>query len=461
MLCAGLGLAPAAGAVEAGTDLWVDAASASCSDSFTRQQAGVPQSPWCSVARAAGAALAGDTVRILPGTYVGSVRPASSGTPTAPIRFVAPQGGVTIDAGGASAAVKLVAVTDIAFEGISVTGAAVQGVWASAAQRLLLADLLVSGNGGPGIQIKESSAVTVSRSRIRGNRGAGIFESTGSADGRYVDNEITGNGIDGQPYNGDGMQIGGTGALVAGNTVVGNGDPGPFEHGIYVAPSAQRVVVEANVVHANAGSNVKAAGSGGVVRYNRLEGGRLGLVLSDNATAVSAYYNLIFGGYQHAVFLTTDKGPARARLWNNTIVVTSRNAPTGDASAIFVKAAAELDLRNNVISYANADNLGSALYVLDSTQLQGFTSNNNWFSSAEPGGRPLVWNGARVTLTKWQRIGHDRQSITSSPPRLDADAHVLSTNLGSRRGQPVGLDRDYRGAPVLPGTNPDIGAYQG
>jgi hypothetical protein len=98
--------------------------------------------------------------------------------------------------------------------------------------------------------------------------------------------------------------------------------------------------------------------------------------------------------------------------------------------------------------------------VLDDAQLQGFTSNNNWFSTFEAAGRHLVWDGARVTLAKWQRLRQDQQSIASPPPGLDADAHVVPANLGRGKGQPVGLLRDYAGAPVPAGSNPDIGGYQ-
>ena len=455
-------VAPAAGGAGAGAEVWVDGSSPSCSDGFSRMQATSPLTPWCSVARAvaAGGAVAGDTVRVLPGTYAGEVRPATSGTPDAPLRITAPRGGVTLHGAAASAAVKLVGVTDIAIEGLTVTGAASQGVWAYNAQRVTLDGLVVEGNPGHGVQIRESSAVTVTRSRITGNGGAGIFETPGTTGGRYVSNEVRGNGINGDPYNGDGLQVGGTGTYVAGNTVVGNGDPGPYEHGIYLGPSASGAVVEGNVVSGNAGSNVKAAGSDGLVRYNRLEGGRLGLVVSDNPTPVTAYYNLIFGSYQHAVLVTTGTTPARARLWNNTIVVTSRSGSSGDGSAIFVKAAASLDLRNNVVAYASADNAGSALSVVDAKQLGGFTSNNNWFSSTDPEGRHLAWNGARLTLTKWKRNGQDGKSIASAPPALDGDGRVVSANLGRRKGQGLGLARDYAGTPVPSGVAPDVGAYQ-
>ena len=453
------GIGPDAGAAGAAT-LWVDGAHAACSDAFSREEASAESTPWCSVTRAAAAAGAGDTVRIRPGIYTGSVRPAASGSPTAPIRYVAPDGGVTIDAGGAGAAIKVVSVSDVSFEGIAITGATTQGVWVSGTQRVGLDRLSVRGNGGPGIQIRDSAAVTVSRSAIAGNGGAGIFETIGCSDGRYLSNEITANGINGAPYSGDGIQLGGVRAHVAGNTIAGNGDPGPYEHGIYAAASAGDYLIESNVLSGNAGSDVKAAGSGGVVRYNRLGGGRLGIVFSDNATPVLAYYNVISGRYQHAVFLTTGTTAAQAKLWNNTIVVTGRSSDSGDASAVFVNSAASVDLRNNVVAYTNRDGLGAAVYVRDATQTGVFTSDHNWFSTLDKKGRHLVWNGARVTLSWWKANGLDAHSLASTPPTFDSSMRILSKNLGRKRGQDLGLVRDYAGTPVPPGTAPDIGAYQ-
>jgi hypothetical protein len=442
-------------AAAAPAEHWVDRANASCSDAYSRDQATSALTPWCTVARAASAATAGDTVNIAPGTYTGSLRPVASGT-----RFRAPSGGVTIDGGGAAATIKLVSVTDVVIEGVTVTGAAVQGVWTSGAQRITLDRLTVQGNGGPGVQLKESSAVTVSNSVLTANRGAGIFETVGTSGGRYVANRIEGNGINGDPYSGDGIQLGGSGAYVASNTINGNGDPGPYEHGVYAGASARDYVLEGNTLRDNAGSNIKAAGGGGVVRYNRLEGGRLGMVFSDNPSPVLAYYNVIVGVYQHAVLVTTDVTAARVSLWNNTIVVTARNGSTGDPSAIFVKAATSLDLRNNIVSYANADKLGVAVYLLDATQVQSLTSNNNWFSTLDANSRHLVWNGTRVTLGQWRSNRVDDKSIASTPPQLDSAGRVTSSNLGRRQGQLLGLSRDLAGAPVPASGSPDIGAYQ-
>jgi hypothetical protein len=453
---------PETAGAEAGLHLWVDQTSSACSDAPDRLGASSAATPWCSLTRAFAVAEPGDTVHVRPGRYVGSVRAARSGRPDAPITFLAEGPGVVVDASGASAAVKLVSVSDIALVGLTVTGAALQGVWTDGSQRIAMHSLTVEHNQGHGVQIMASVSVSVSDSVIRANRGAGIVEGRGTSGGRYTDNQIVSNGVDDQPYNGDGIQLAGKGSYVGRNFIHGNGTPGPFEHGIYSGPASEGYVIEANVLSGNAGSNVKAAGSNGIIRYNLLDSGRLGLVVSDNAAPVLAYYNVIFGRYQHAVLVTRGETPAQARLWNNTIVVTGRQGSTGDASAIFVKEAGLLDLRNNLVSYLSADNLGRALYLLDASRVGTLVSDNNWFSTQDPGGRHLVRNGGRVTLKAWQKAtGRDANSIASSPPRFDPTGRVTSRNLGSRLGQPVGLTRDYAGTVLLAGVPPDIGAYQG
>src|SRR3954471_12824899 len=139
-----------------------------------------------------------------------------------------------------------------------------------------------------------------------------------------MDNTITGNGIGAGTYGGDGIQLGGTGALVAGNQITGNGDPGPYEHGIYTSAASSGWTIQLNRLADNGGANVKAAGTG-VVRRNRLTNGRYGIVLSDNPVAVTVEHNLIEGRAQHLVFLTAGTTAAKARLLANTVVQTGRS----------------------------------------------------------------------------------------------------------------------------------------
>jgi Right handed beta helix region len=450
------GPAGAAPASASHGSLWVDQAAPRCSDTLFPEHV-TRETPWCTLQRAVGAARPGDTVWVLPGRYRGMVRPTVSGSPSAPIRFVA-AGEVTIDAAGAAVALKVVGVDLLSFEGFTVTRASDQGVYVDRSNRVKLQGLSVAGNGAQGIQMR-ATASTVSESTISRNGLAGISELTGSAGNDYRGNTITDNGKDAAPYNGDGIQLNGVGATVTDNTIKGNGDPGIFEHGIYAGPQSSDYLIESNTLMRNAASDIKAAGAGGTVRYNRLEDARLGLVVSDNSRPVSVYYNLIVGRFQHAVLLTDGTHGARARLWDNTVVQTGRLTTSGDASAVFIVSATLADLRNNLMCYTSPDRLGVPLSVADTSHANVF-SNTNWFCGTDAHGRGMALNGVRTTLEKWRAAtGQDAQSLVTRPARFDHEFRVSSRNLGAGLGERLGLERDYAGV-RLSARSPDIGAYQ-
>ncbi|HEY4281369.1 MAG TPA: right-handed parallel beta-helix repeat-containing protein [Conexibacter sp.] len=450
----------AATAQAGAAELWVGQ-SAGCSDARTPAQAGSAATPWCTLTRAAAQARGGDTVHVGAGVYRETLRPLSSGTPSAPVTFAAAAPGVVIDANGAANGVKMIGVNDIVLDGLEVRGASGQGVWLDATARVTLAGLTVTGNAGAGVTVKASSQLVVDGSTISGNGGAGIMELAGTSGGRYTDDTISGNGIDGLPYNGDGIQLGGVNSLVARDTITGNGDPGPYEHGVYTGASSSGWTIEDNTIADNAAAGVKAAGGPGQVRFNRIEAGRYGIVLSDNPAVVTVEHNAISGAAQHLVFLTTGTTAARARLWSNTIDQTGRSADSGDASAVFVNAAAWLELRDNLICYSNPDSLGVALWVNDASRLSTLASDTNWFCGTDAKGRDFAWNGSRTTLDGWRAAARaDGRSVDSAPPVFAAGLIVTSADLGAGVGDNLGLATDLAGAPI-PASGPvDIGAYQ-
>lgn len=427
-------------------ELWVDGGNAACSDARGAAQVTAPATPWCTVSRAAREAGAGDTVRVRAGTYRETVRPVRSGTPAAPIRFVA-EAGAVLDAAGAATggaaapnAIKLIGVSDVAFDGFEVRGGTAQGIWVDGCARIALQRLRVVAGAGAGIQLKASADVRVEDSAIAGNGGAGIMELAGTRDGRYLRNVVTGNGRGGGAFNGDGIQLGGSGALIAGSTIAGNGDDGPYEHGVYSAPGSRDWTIESSELRGNGGANVKAAGGPGIVRANVLDGGRYGIVLSDNPAMVTVERNEVRGSAQHLVFLTAGASAARARLFSNTIVQAGRSTAAGDASAVFVNAAAALELRDNALAYANPDALGVALWVNDATRLAEFSSDGNTFCATDVRDRPLAWNGSRVTLAAWRAVSAQDLLSTQSPTAACADVGATVAAAGrpaGRRRSPV------------------------
>ena len=177
------GIGPDAGAAGTAT-LWVDGAHAACSGAFSREEASAESTPWCSVTPAAAAAGAGTPSD--PSGHLHRLGPAGGvGVADGSIRYVAPDGGVTIDAGGAGAAMKVVSVSDVSFEGIAITGATTQGVGVRCAA-CRPRPPLGAGQRRAGDPDPDSAAVTVSRSAIAGNGGAGILETIGCSDGRSL-----------------------------------------------------------------------------------------------------------------------------------------------------------------------------------------------------------------------------------------------------------------------------------
>ena len=303
--------------------------------------------------------------------------------------------------------------------------------------------------------------MTITHSRLINNARAGLLDMSPARGTVLRDSLVSANGRDGRRYDGDGVELNSTGAVVTGNTITHNGDSAGFEHGIYAGASADHYAITGNTIGGNAGADIKAAGGPGLVADNRLNSGLFGVVLSDNPAPVTVQYNLIQGRFQHGVLLTTGHAPARARLWNNTVRQTGRSTSSGNASAVFVASAAQLDLRNNLISYTNPDALGTALMINDRSLVGSFLSLTNWYSSTDGSRRRLAWNGSRVTFVQWRSLsGQDASSIDSRPPAFATSGRVASRNMGAGRGTRLGLAHDLAGTALKQGARPDIGAFQ-
>ena len=178
-----------------------------------------------------------------------------------------------------------------------------------------------------------------------------------------------------------------------------------------------------------------------------------GLVISDNPAVVSIEYNLVQGRFQHGILITTGTTPARARLWNNTVQQTGRSTASGNASAVFVVSAAQLELRNNLFAYTNADLLGSAFLLNDARLVGSFTADTNWYASPDPGQRRVAWNGARVTFPQWRALSHgDAASVDSAPPASMPPAGSAQPTwaLQGHRARPVARPRRHTAAALRP-----------
>ncbi len=439
-------------------DRYVAAGAPACSDDRPAA-ATTPSAPWCTLGPATTRTAPGDTVHVAPGTYRGTFRPLTSGTAQRPIRLVADRPGVVLDAAGAANAVKLVGVRRWVLERLTVTGGANQGVWLEGTRDVVLRAVTVTANPGTGVQLKGAAATTITGATVSANGSAGVLEHAGTTGTRLLTSRILANGRGAAPFNGDGVQLGGTGALVSGNTIVGNGGAGIHEHGIYTGSASSGWIVERNRIADSGAANVKAMGTG-VVRGNRLSGGTFGLVLAANPAPVDVVQNLLTGTAQHLVLVTTG---GRGRIVQTTIRQSGRRTASGEASAVFVTAAASLDVRNSLVCYDGADDLGVALWINDRASAAAFSSDANWLCSRDPRGRHVALDGHRVDPAAWRSAGLDARSAFSVPPAFDADGRPAgpSAGAGAGAGDPLpAVATDLAGAPWPAAGRRDPGALR-
>lgn len=367
----------------------------------------VDLSTGAALTSALASAAPGDVLRLAPGTYRGTFRPTVSGTAASPIRLVAAAPGVVLDGGTAANTLKLISVGHWSLQGLTITGGASQAVWIESTQDVTLDGVTVTASPGVGVELKHTAGTTIQHATLTANGSAGVLELAGTTGTRILANDIERNGIGHATYNGDGIQLGGTGALVSGNTLVRNGDPGPYEHGVYTAAAATGWTLSDNTISDSGGADIKAQGSG-TVAGNRLTNGMYGLVLASNPAPVQVTGNTLSGRAQHLVFLTDG---ARAALSSDTIRQSGRSTSSGEASAIFVKAAGSLSVSHTTACYDNADDLGVGLWINAAAAVGSLSLSGNTYCSHDARGRSTAYNGSRVAPATWVAATADATSL--------------------------------------------------
>jgi len=265
----------------ASSTLYVDEGNPNCSDGGS----GSSTQPFCTIGAAASRAAAGQTVAVSPGTYDENVTLPRSGTSTAPIAFVAVDGGDVVIRGGTHG-FTLSNRSWIEIDGFTIRDTTDDGIYVSGGSHVTIdgnritgAGQPVSGKIGNGIRLSGTTDSTVSDNVVDHNSDTGIFVSSGAtgvtvtrnqcfenareytraaagielydSDGNVVSFNVAHDNED----SGVGLRGGSSGNLVVGNVVYANGD-----HGIDLSNASSNRVVS-NSVYKNTTSGINAEGS--------------------------------------------------------------------------------------------------------------------------------------------------------------------------------------------------------
>ncbi len=374
--------------------------------------------PWATLQHAADEVLAGDTVLVLDGSYVGAEL-TTSGTSTEPITFRATDG----------SAPQITADNPSTPDGFNIEGAS----W------IVIEGFTVNGRSRAGIRAVLCDHVTIRNNSCDSNGTWGIF--TGFC------NDL----------------------LIEGNETSRSG----LEHGIYTSNSGDRPVIRGNLIWGNNANGIHmngdaSMGGDGLISDALVEnnviwdngvGGGSGINM-DGVQSSLVRNNLIYDSHASGISLYQIDGAAGSnnnRVLNNTVLVASdgrwalniQSSSTGNV------------VRNNV--FWSEQSYRGAMSVCASC-LPGFTSNNNAVED-----RFTLDDGDTVlTLAEWRTAtGQDLSSLVASPTQLFEsvpanDYHLKLGSPGADAGQlRADVTTDLEGAFRPIGVTHDIGAFEG
>jgi hypothetical protein len=97
-------------------------------------------------------------------------------------------------------------------------------------------------------------------------------------------------------------------------------------------------------------------------------------------------------------------------LAQNTIVQRGRATTTGDASALFVVAADDLELQDNLVAYTGADAAGVSPAINDTGRIGRLLSDTNWSAANDGQSRhPRPGHRLRRSAATGDRAGRRRR----------------------------------------------------
>jgi len=381
---------------------------------------GTAAQPWKTLQHAADAVVAGDTVSVEAGTYVGfslCYDKPQDGTPTSPITFTA-KPGVVINAKNAKTddGINLEGCSYIVVQGFEVTGLPRAGIRAVSGGANAIG-VVIRGNYCHDNEVWGIFTSHVDSLLIEGNIAAnsaqqhGIYVSNACVNPTVRANALLDNAGAGLHMNGDASQGGSgviTGALVEKNVIIGNGAMG--------------------------GSGINCDG----VQSSRI---RNNLIYDEHASGISLYQGDAAQPATNNVVV------------NNTVIVAAdgrwalnvQNGSTGNRA------------ENNILLNLNPSH-GSI--DIDAASVAAFTSDYNVVMDRfTPDDNTFVTLAAWRTLTK-----QDAHSLVATPAQLFAnpranDYHLSATSpaIGAGTATDAPAD-DLEGHSRAGGV--DIGAYQ-
>lgn len=311
---------------------------------------------------------------------------------------------------------------------------------------LVMVGNTATDNSQNGISVGGCSSALLSGNTARGNKVRGLSLShSGSGTAALTNNVVTGN----IGYDGGGIYVYSQSVLpviLSANTVSGNAGSNPNSGGGIHISGYSSFILTGNTVSGNTLSGSSSSGGGIYIDINSATATLTGNTVVNNQCTGNGGGVCVEGG--------------TLKLANNLIAKNTQTTAGYAGGGIFVKAATLLDLVNNTVTEnAAGGNGGGAAFQVDGvTETLHVCNNILWGNTAAGNGKDVfvagsgsrkefLYNDAHDLYGVWDLSEHN---IDAAPLFYDA----ANQNYHLRNGSPC-LNAGYNSAPSIPSTDID------
>jgi parallel beta-helix repeat protein len=404
-----------------GLTYYIDKTNGSCSDSGTGL---TPDLPFCTIGKGASLAVAGDTVRVLAGSYGETVTVPRSGSADLPITYSATTGVIVTGNGLANGGdgFQISSKSYVVIDGFAISGTADNGIYISSSNHITISNNHISYSGMPisgstrqGIYLTSTTDSTIIGNTTDHNTQDGIRLTSGAVN-NIVSNNISFANAEQWQRNATGIHVNGSGSynntiihnityanedtglqfydMTHNNYLIGNLTYGNGDHGIDISNAPYNTIV-GNTVQGNHTSGINLEGSGAP--------GSSGAKVMNN--------------------ISVDNGiaPLTGRKSNIRVDASSVPGTIIDYNLVYLTGSGTVQIEWNGISYAT---LAAFKTAVPGQEVHGIQADPLFIAPVLPAGRPAAVVVGDYHVKAGSPVIDSANADAPSEPPLDLDGNA-------------------------------------
>jgi parallel beta-helix repeat protein len=369
-----------------GLTYFVDKTNSSCSDAGNGLTAA---QPFCSIGKGASVAVAGDTLRVLAGSYAETVSVPKSGSVDLPITYSA-EPGVTITGNGSASggdAFQISSKSYVIIDGFNIINTADNGIYISGSNHITISNNHVSFSGKPisgstrqGIYLTGTTDSTISGNTTDHNTQDGIRLSNGAINNMVTHNISFANAEQWQ-RNAAGIHVNGSGSY--NNTLIHNITYANEDTGLQFYDNAHNNSLIGNLTYGNGDHGIDISNA----PYNTAIGNT---VQGNHTSGINYEGNSGTSGSSGAIIMnnvSVDNGiaPLTGRKSNIRVDASSIPGTSMDYNLVYYTSTGSVQIEWNGVTYAT---LAAFKAAVPGQEVHGLQSNPRFIAPVLPAGRP-------------------------------------------------------------------------